>query len=68
LYTLPWNGFTIALPSYRGALAIGYFNDGLTVSNPTSYTAVLSDEESKLVSPFTMDPKGGKLTIVPKAV
>jgi hypothetical protein len=68
LFTLPWNGFSVALPSFRGALAVGYFNDGLAVASPTSYTAVLSDEQSKLVSSFALDPNGGKLAITPKAV
>jgi hypothetical protein len=35
---MPTVGFLNALPSYRTALAIGYFNDQVAVANPTAYT------------------------------
>jgi len=41
LICLPNAGYAVALPSYRGPLAIGYFNDQSAPSNPTSYTLVL---------------------------
>jgi hypothetical protein len=44
LITIPTTGFLVAFPSYRNPLAIGYFNDGVAVANPTSYNTVLSDE------------------------
>jgi len=35
---LPCAGYTIALPSYREALALGYFNDQSGAVNPTTLT------------------------------
>ncbi len=52
-----------ALPSYISPLAIGYFNDGQAVANPTTYTAVMEDDVAKLISPFATDPSGGTLSV-----
>jgi hypothetical protein len=40
---LPAGGFTVAAPTYKFPLALGYFNDQVAASVPGSYGAVLAD-------------------------
>lgn len=35
-----------------GPMALGYFNDQVAVANPSSYSSVLADEQSRIVSPY----------------
>ncbi len=65
---MPNQGFSTALPSYIQPIAIGYFNDGAAVANPGTYTAVMEDDVAKMVSPFTIDPIGGTLSLPIKGV
>jgi hypothetical protein len=44
-------------------MAVGYFNDSVAAANPSGFVAVLADEQAKFVSPLTIDPKGGVLSV-----
>lgn len=44
LVAIPISGFVLVLPSYRGPLALGYFNDGTAVAAPASMSVVMEDE------------------------
>jgi hypothetical protein len=42
---MPYSGSTLlGLASFRAPLAIGYYNDGLPIVIPTSYTRVMENE------------------------